>query len=141
MLLLWHTIGYVRDTTGSYTVDLYIFSGMSGVAGILSFILSIIDAARGGALNLPSHTSDPHSQQRSEEVIGAALTGTDIPNQHSIEHLAPHEHHTHHDAIDQHHKLIEHRMTGHIHHNDCIDHVDCNNSQHVQQPCKLIIDK
>lgn len=109
---------------------------MSGLAGILSFVLSILDNARGGLLNLPSHSSDPHADIRREEVIGTALTGVPINTEHndihfdSSDHKRLHIHHQHHNDDDtkQHHKHL------HVEHENIFDpqHKHHDNDKHTK---------
>lgn len=63
-------VGYIRDITGSYTLDLYMFACMGVIASILAVVLTATDKYKGGALNLPSHVDDPHHTNRQEGKIG-----------------------------------------------------------------------
>src|SRR5206468_3618263 len=51
-------VGYVRDTTHSYDMDMNLFIGMGLVASALSLFLSCYDSYFGGTLNEPSRLSE-----------------------------------------------------------------------------------
>jgi hypothetical protein len=99
-------VGFIRDRTGTYVYDLYLFTGMGCIAAILSLILSTSDRVKGGVLNQPTHTAQPHTPIRSEVVTAHALTGGSSKPYHDAHDAAAlpegaEQHHPHH--ADQRH--------------------------------------
>jgi len=62
-------IGYVRDSTGSYEIDMYIFLGMGVLSFLLCVVLHFADNASGGRLAVSVCTAQHECVNLNEDLL------------------------------------------------------------------------